>query len=166
MARQSTKSPIHSRKHIIGQTVYNVGLGAINQIDVVHAVERTTANAAQEVTEGSIVKAIYVEHWVTSDDAAAGSQVLSVEKIPSSGTPMTYAQSIALDSYPNKKNIFFTSQGLVAPNVSTPLPVIRQWVEIPKGKQRMGLGDKIVLNLSGITNGVSACGLFIYKEYE
>jgi len=78
---------------------------------------------------------------------------------------MNYANSIALDSYVNKKNILYTTMGLVGPNDEQPLPIIRQWFKIPKGKQRMGSNDTIKLNISAITNGLNYCGFSTNKEY-
>lgn len=121
-------------------------------------------SASNEVREGCTISAVFVEMWVTSDDSAQGSTVVSLEKRPSLSPQMTYAQSQALNSYSNKRNVFFTSQGLTPPNVQSGIPFIRQWFKIPKGKQRMGLGDLITLNISGITNGANYCGFFTFKE--
>lgn len=160
------KAPIHSVKHIVQKTVATVGLGALATVPIVRAVKSGAVANPYDVEEGSVIKAVFVEFWVTSDDAAQGSFVLSIEKLNENTPIMTYAESIALDSYANKKNIYYTSQGLVAPNVSNPTPVIRQWVKIPKGKQRFGLDDTLYMNISGIGNGAQYCGMAIYKEYS
>lgn len=159
------KPQIHSEKHVQQYTVTTVGLGAIGQANPVLTVASADADAVNEVVYGTTVKAIYLELWVTSDDAAQGSAVISVEKRTGSSTAMTYAQSIALNSYPNKKNVFFVTQGLTPTNVGTPTPFFRGWIKIPKGKQRFALGDSLTINLSGISNGINYCGLCIYKAY-
>jgi hypothetical protein len=166
MAKNTSKSPIISRKHYVQESVFTVGLGALVSRNPVTAVDRTVANFAFEVAEGSIVKAIYLEYWVTSDGASSGSFVMSVEKVPGGTSTMTYAQSIALDAYPNKKNILYTTQGITNPRGGVATPFIRQWISIPKGKQRFGLGDLLRINFSGITTGADVCGLAIYKEYQ
>lgn len=160
------KSPIHSVKHINQNTPTTVAAGAINNVLAIEAVTSLSANLSREVVEGAKVSAIYIEYWITSDDAAQGSMVISVEKVPAGATPMTYAQSVALWSYPNKKNILYTAQGLTPPNVQSGLPFVRQWIKIPKGKQRFGLEDKLYINISGISNGAVFCGMSIYKEYR
>lgn len=164
--RRTNKSPIHSNKHYVHTTAASVAMAAIVNLTLAESVNVTVANAANEVVEGSLIKAIYVEYWLNSDDAANSSFILTVEKLPAAATPMTYAQSIALGTYPNKKNILYTTMGLVGPNPGQAVPVIRQFIAIPKGKQRMGLGDKIIVNLSGITNGIVYCGFATYKEYQ
>lgn len=161
---KGTKSPIHSVKHYVQHSVFTVGLGAILQADIAIAVAAPAAN--NQVKEGSIVKAVYVELWITSDDAASGSFSFSIEKRPAAAVGMTFAQSQALFTYPNKKNILYNSQGLNNPRAGVAMPVFKGWIAIPLGKQRMGLGDRIVYNVAGITNGLDGCGFETYKEYQ
>jgi len=81
---------------------------------------------------------------------------------------MTHAQSQILHDYPNKKNLFKTSQGLLGDANSNAVPIFREWIAIPKGKQRIGLGDTLVFNLAALgemDQDVEVCGLVIYKEY-
>ena len=94
-----------------------------------------------------------------------GSGITTFEKVPGGKPAMTAAQSADLSSYPNKNNVFFVSQGLYPADNQNPLPVMRGWFKIPKGKQRMALGDKLVINFHSQTNGIDACGISIYKEY-
>ncbi len=122
-------------------------------------------NTALEVEEGATIKAVYIEAWVTSNGSAQSSAVISLEKQVGGSTPMTYALSVAMTSYANKKNVFYVTEGLTPPNVQNPIPFLRGWFKIPKGKQRFGLGDKLVLNFSGIVGGNTLCGLYIFKEY-
>jgi len=118
-----------------------------------------------EVAVGSVIKAVYVEVWCLSDDAMGfGSTNITFEKVPSGGAAMNFGNSQALFQYPNKNNVLYITQGLVADQNSTPLPFMRMWIKIPKGKQRMSLGDRLVLNIAGIT-GVTACLQLVYKEY-
>jgi len=46
-------------------------------------------------------------------------------------------------------------------------PILRQWVKIPKTKQRFGLKDKLVLQVfaQGALD-LTACGFELYKEYS
>lgn len=158
-----SKSPINSKKHYVQSSVFTVGLGAKTAVVAVDADNGTTA---QSVQEGSLIKAIWLEYWLTSDDSAQGSFVISVEKVPGGSSIMTYAESIALQTYRNKKNILYTTQGLVGPFDEQPLPLLKQLILIPKGKQRFGLEDQLLINISGITNGVNVCGFATYKEYQ
>ncbi len=164
--RSNRMNPIQSVKHINQFSVTTVGIGALGQKQLALSVVAPDANAVSEVPEGAKISNVYVELWITSDDASQGSLAVNLEKTSTQMTAMTYAQSIALWTYANKKNIFYTTQGLVPPNVQSGIPFLRGWFKIPAGKQRFGLGDKLVLNISGITNGVNYCGLVIYKHYQ
>ncbi len=102
--------------------------------------------------------------WLTSDDTAAGTAIVTLEKVPAGATAMTAAQSAALNDYPNKKNILHTQMGLLGPNTQYPMAVVKGWFKIPKGKQRFGLKDILSLNIHGQSNGLAGCGFFIFKE--
>ncbi len=158
-------SPIHSTKHIVQWQGLGVASSAIINLEIAKSVVLQDANLSTEVQEGAVVKAVFVEVWLTSDDATQGSCTATIEKRSGGQVAMTLTQSNAMYGYVNKKNILHTSQGLVPPNIQAGIPLIRQWIKIPKGKQRFGLDDILVLNVSGITNGANICGVAIYKEY-
>ena len=95
-------------------------------------------------------------------------QISAFEKISSGGPLMTQPDTVTLNDYPNKKNILKTSQGVIGDANTNTTPVFREWIAIPKGKQRMGLGDRLMLNVSCLAeaaNDLEICGMFIYKEY-
>ncbi len=161
------KSPIHSEKHIVQHSLFAVGAGALTGLTIIEGVKAADKNAHYEVTEGAVVKAVYLEYWLSSDDATQGSMTFNFEKTTKQSVAMTYTQSIDMQTnYYNRKNVFFMSEGLLPPNIQSGLPIVRQWFKIPKGKQRFGFGDILRVNISGISNGVSGCGLAIYKAYE
>ncbi len=160
------KPSINSQKHINMIGPATTTAGAVTVSTFVEGVEIQNKNTQVEVAEGAVVKAIWVEFWETSDDTAQGSFSLSIEKLPAGAPSMTFAQSIALGTYPNKKNVLYITRGLVGPTTgATPTPVIRNWVMIPKGKQRFGLGDKLNINFTAIANGITHCGFVLFKEY-
>ncbi len=138
---------------------------AINQVDLILSVESTTANAVDEVEEGSNVKAVFVEMWLL-DTAADGSFILSLEKRPGGVPAMSFAASNALGTYNNKRNLLYVTQGLSPNNgVGNLVPIIRQWFKIPKGKQRFGLAEKLILNITNNgLNDLEFCGFATYKE--
>ena len=154
---------IHSKKHINQFTLTNVAFGTSLPANVAVAVENPSG-VAEEVEVGSQVKAVYVEFWLIGDDNTVSTHVLTVEKRVAGQDAMTHIQSLTLHTYPNKKNIFYTTQGILGDMNTNPIPVVRQWIKIPKGKQRMGLGDRIVVNFSAITGDHQLCGETIYKE--
>ncbi len=159
------KPIIHSTKHYVQQSRSQVGTVALVGIDIIHAVEGTVAAAVDEVVEGATVKAVFVEMWLL-DTANDGSFVVSLEKIEALAAVMNFTQSNALGTYKNKKNILYVTQGLSPNNgVGNPVPIIRQWFKIPKGKQRFGLQDKLKLNITNNgLNDLEFCGFFTFKE--
>ncbi len=160
------KAPIVSRKHIVQHTVTQVVTGTVNTANEVSAVAVQDVNTAQEVVEGSVVKAIFIELWFLGT-FSEGSFVMMVEKATGGQIGPTIANMTTLDAYPNKKNILFTSQGLLPEDNANPIPVMRQWLKIPKGKQRFGLLDKLRVNIAAIgPEDVQFCGVTIYKSYQ
>ncbi len=159
------KPIIHSQKHYVQQSRSQVATVAKLSVSIISSVESTVANLVDEVVEGANIKAVYVEMWIldTSND---GSFVISLEKRVANSPLMTFAQSNALGTYPNKKNILYVTQGLSPNNgVGNPVPIIRQWFKIPKGKQRFGLSDQLKLNITNNgLNDLEFCGFMTYKE--
>jgi len=78
---------------------------------------------------------------------------------------MTFGESTALGLYSNKRNCLAIQMGLTSPSDGTPIPLMRGWFKIPKGKQRMALADKLFLNISSPITGGSICGVVVYKIY-
>ncbi len=153
---------VNTRKHYVQASLGTVAGGAITARTIIDAVAVPTD--ADEVREGAIISAVYIEMWLTSDDTAQGTAIVTLEKVVGSSTAMTVTESAALFDYDNKKNVLHTQMGLLGPTIQHPLSSIKGWFKIPKGKQRFGLGDKLVLNLHGQSNGLNFCGFFTYKE--
>jgi len=162
-------APINSNKHYVPQSLATVATGTITGRSAVNAVVAPAVANADEVRQGAIVKALFVEIWILGGEASGTntSFILTIEKRPSAAPAMTFINSQGLGSYANKKNILYSTQGVVGSDQGGQgaIPVIRQWFKIPKGKQRMGLGDRIVVNISALANSLVICGQFIYKEY-
>ena len=154
---------INSEKHM-RQIPINVTMGGTveNLVLVLAAQNPTTVN---HVRVGAVVKAVWIELWVMANMNAIGSQTVIVEKLTSGQGGPTFLQMADLHDYTNKKNIFYTTQGLTGENDTNPIPIIRQWIKIPKGKQRFGLGDQLVISLSANLEDLQHCGNVIYKEY-
>ncbi len=161
------KQIVHSVKHYVQFPIDQIGTGTIQNITLVKAVESTVANAATEVEEGSIIKAVYVQ-LLLQNQSNLGEFICALEKAPNNSAGMTFAQSASLFTYNNKKNIFYVSQGLTSNDgVGNPQVTIRQWFKIPKGKQRFGLGDALVLSIANVSaNNLDRCGFATYKEYS
>ncbi len=146
-------------------TLSTVTTGAINNFKLLQGVESTAANLGDEVPEGAVVKAVFIELWVIG---SVSNQFFTITftKQPAGAANMSPAQSADLFTYANKKNIMYTTQGLASNDgIAAPIPIIRQWFKIPKGKQRMGLTDKLMLNIhSRGSDDIIFCGFALYKE--
>ncbi len=103
--------------------------------------------------------------WLQSQDSSLATSIVTLEKLPgSNNSGMTAADSAALGAYDNKKNVLHTQMGLLPNNVGYPMATIKGWFKIPKGKQRMGFEDRLMLNVHAQSSGISGCGFFLYKE--
>ncbi len=164
-------APIVSVKHYVPRAVVNVNSATVLNDIVVDAVVASAVNLATEVLEGSVIKAVFIELSIIGIGASGVTNAfnLTLEKKIADQPTMTNAQSLALFTYPNKKNILYTTQGLIGSRLDGEATrfIIKQWFKIPKGKQRFGLGDQLLLNLSNIAgSNYQVCGIYVYKEYR
>ncbi len=170
MRHKKMLAPINSNKHYVHRTNIALASGAALNVDVVDAVVAPAAANPFEVEEGSIVKAIHFEYWLSNIGGTGTNTQFAaiIEKVVAGQAPVTFAQMAQLGAYPNKKNILWSSQGVLGTQVdgSNSVPIVRGWILIPKGKQRMGLGDEIVFTLSAIGTAINICGISTYKEYR
>ncbi len=155
---------ISSRKHYVQESLSTVLSGANKNIILAEGVVATLANLNFEVKEGAIVKAVFIEMWVRAGDTSPGSTLVTLVKIPEFGQ-ITFAEQIALNDYSNKKNILYHTQGLTNDQDADAIAFVRQWFKIPKGKQRFGLGDRLVLSVAAQALDNIICGFATYKEY-
>jgi len=158
---------IHSVKHYVQMTLTEATTLTRNTEVLVQAEESTAANLGNEVEEGALVKAVFIELWIEAE-SNSGFFTIIVEKSMAGAAAPTFTQMTDLFSYPNKKNILYTTQGLTSNDgVGNPIPILRQWFKIPKGKQRFGLKDKIILSIASRgANNINYCGFATYKEYS
>ena len=155
---------INTEKHLVQHSLFSVALGAVTNLSIVFAKAAPVAAVPQDCREGCVIKAVYVEMWITTDDANQGSSIVTLERVPGGASPMTAAQSASLDSYANKKNVLHTQMGLTPGNSQYPMASIKGWIKIPKGKQRFGISDRLILNIHGQSNGLTGCGFMVFKE--
>jgi len=156
---------VNTEKHYIQWTVTPVSVGTTVTEDIITSVSVVDKNIAPEIREGAIVSAVYVELWVIGQsDSASGNVLVSLYKTSGGDTSMTQAEHIALNSYDNKKNVFYHTQGITNDGVANATPFVRDWFKIPKGKQRMGLNDRFKMAVSTEAEAVNFCGFSTYKE--
>lgn len=158
---------VHSTKHYVQNSIATIMGGAQLVVSIATSVAVGAKNVPAEVEEGNSIKAIYFEEWMRSAELSGGSFVACIYKLPGAAVAFTTAQMAQLHDAENKKNILWTSQGLVNDVDADALGMLRNWIKIPKSKQRMGLGDQIVLQVfaqGGID--LHLCGFAVFKEYS
>ncbi len=159
------KAKIKSIKHYNTVAVTTVSSGARQTSNLVVAIAEGASRAsAYNVEEGATINAIFCEFWVSGVTLDKTFQWCIV-KLPSGAAAPTFGEMSTLTAYVNKKNILVSGQGL-APTSGNVLNLIRNWIHIPKGKQRFGLGDSLILVISAVGTNVNFCGLSTFKEYN
>ncbi len=145
---------------------FSIGTGTNVNTTLVDAVKAPDANLVDEVAEGAVVKAVYIELWLIGSTADQH-DIVTVSKQQQGFAGPTFADVVALGNYLNKKNILFTHQGLASNDgIAMPMAILRGWIKIPKSKQRFGLGDELVLSVASQGDAtIFACGFATYKEY-
>ncbi len=156
---------IHSKKHYVQKSLATiVGSAILNQF-IVKSVPVDSATA-DEVKEGALVKACYLEFWLRTGETAAGTYVGILYKKEADGSFPSVTDMAALHDWDNKKNILWTGMGLINDQDADATPILRGWYKIPKGKQRFGLGDDLLLSIFAQgTIDLHVCGFATYKEY-
>jgi len=157
---------VHSQKHYVQQSIGTVVAGANEDTVIVDAVTTEDINTVFEVREGSSVKAVYLELWIRSAATAAASFVFIFCKRPSGVSAPTTTNMAALGGWDNKKNVLYTTQGLTNDVDADAMVLYKGWIKIPKGKQRMGLGDVLSWHLFAVGQSINFCGFCTYKEYS
>ncbi len=162
-------APINSIKHYVQTSNTAIASGADLNINVVKGVVAPATSTTDEVIQGAVVKAIFFEYWIGGNAATANTSQFNfvIEKAPGNTALITTTNMANLAAYLNKKNILFTTQGQIGAQVdgNQSIPVIRGWLRIPKGKQRFGLDDRIVVSALA-TGSIRICGFVTYKEYR
>jgi len=158
---------VHSTKHYVQFSINQIATGTREINIAVTSVDVGDKNLASEVEEGNSVKAVYFEMWL-QNEGNLGEFIMTISKDPDAGQGPNFAEMSSLQTWANKKNVLYTTQGLT-PNdaISGPVNIIRGWVKIPKSKQRFGLGDGLHMNISNVSaQDLVRCGFCTYKEYS
>ncbi len=159
---------INAIKHYVQFENAEIASAARRNMVAIDAVAQNAVTSVEDVVEGSIIKAVFIEIWVHSQ-AAAGLEdkfQLSIMKTVAGGATITFTEMNNLMGFANKKNILFFSQGVTGDLSTQSIPVVRQWFKIPKGKQRFGLGDRLDITVSATNAVLDSCGFCTYKEYK
>ncbi len=162
------KAIINSVKHIVQKSLTVIQEQTVSALTVATAVT-VEPSSPPHVVVGAVVKAVFLEYWLMGESSQPCTATWILEKIQNSGASATQSQMQALDSYENKRNILKMGQGLIGDSNTNPIPIIREWIKIPKGKQRFAQGDDLKFTVSVIgdaDNGAEICGFALFKEYQ
>ncbi len=151
-------------KHFVALTNAGQASGAVAVHQVVNALALgATINTTDDIIEGTLVQAVHVEYWLNNRGTDTTQFTLIVVKIPSNAANPTVTNMLNLQAYLNKKNILYTTQGNIGEKVNQSIPILNQWLLIPKGKQRFGLGDRLITALLPTGQEIDWCGMAIFK---
>ncbi len=157
---------VHSTKHYVQTSLSSITAPGQLNTTIAQSVAVVDKDAVFEVEEGANIKAVYFEYWLkTGETSNSGFYTMTIHKIPGGGANFSQAEMAALGGAPNKKNILFTSQGLLNTPADSATNVIRSWIKIPKSKQRFGLGDFLMMSILASAIDIDLCGFATYKEY-
>ncbi len=157
---------VHSVKHYVQLSIATVGAGAVVTDVLVSAVAVDDVNTVDEVIEGSIVKAVYVEYWLRAGSLTGSSGQMIIYKSEGDTTSPNATDMAALGDWSNKKNILYTTMGLYNDQDADAIAAFKGWIKIPKGKQRFGLSDKLKISCLATGIDLQRCGFATYKEYS
>ncbi len=157
---------VHSIKHYVQFSISTVTAASVTTLVVALAVARDQNNIVSEVDEGNSIKAIYVELWARAGSTTPSSGQMIIYKSPSDTSNPNTTDMAALGDWDGKKNIFYTTMGLFNDQDADAIALYKGWLKIPKGKQRMGLGDELKISVFTPTIDLQICGFATYKEYS
>ncbi len=169
MRRQGLGSIINSIKHFVPFTNADTASGGIRNTVLINVVAKGAARSAvNSVEEGCKIFGTYLEYWLKGNGTTGTDTQFTcvVVLLKSGATAPTVADMLNLQAYTNKKNILYTTQGVIGDSSTQGVPVIRNRIKIPKGKQRFGLGDSLNLIMTPTGENIQNCGIAVYKEFE
>jgi len=156
---------VHSIKHYVQHSIATVTGGGVTALSISHAVAPDAVDLVNEVIEGCSIKAVYVELWIRSASTTGSSGQMIIFKKGSDATNPSATEMAALGDWDNKKNILYTTMGLFNDVDADAIALFKGWIKIPKGKQRQGLNDQLVISIFSPTVDAHVCGFVTYKEY-
>ncbi len=82
---------VHSKKHYVQNSLETILGSAVETKTIAISVETVDVNLANEVTEGSTIKAVYFEQWMRAGDTVGGSFIAVIYKLPGAAVVFTVA---------------------------------------------------------------------------
>lgn len=134
----------------------------------VNATDTPTIGVVNSVRRGCVIKAIWLEFWVSGivETAVGVSTAIEINLMKNPGSNFTPPTPGTEGSSNEKKFIFKSWKGLIGTRTDGYLAYSwKGWVRIPKRYQRFGQDDLLQITL--LSTGVDAifCNKAIYKWY-
>ncbi len=166
--RSSNKQVIDSNKNMISLATA-LPSGVKTALLIAESQDSATLAVPADVERGCVIKAIWIEIWVTATEEIATGITNLVEfyLFKNPGSNLTSPIPGTEGSSNEKSFIFKKWKGIIGSRtVGFPAYAWKGWCKIPKGKQRMAANDvwQLIMQSSG-TNAL-ACASFIYKWYK
>ncbi len=158
------KATINSLKHYVPIPLSTATSGARVLTPLAVAIE-VPGTDAQNVRIGAVVKAIYIELWVRAGSTSPGNYIIVFGKGSAGSGGPTFGEMANMHDFNEKSDVLFISQALTNDQDADAIPVMRGWYKIPKGKQRMAIGQQWYVGVSAPAIDVIFCGQVVYKEY-
>ncbi len=167
MARfRSSLHPINTLKHIVDR---QGGLVATTQVEeiLVSAVDNPTfVTNPQEISNTSNVTHVFLNVQVAATGTAALANVyMFVAKNPAGD--LVFPDANAVGKSDLRKHVLHQEMIMTEKNTTAiPRTLFKGVIKIPRGKQRFGLGDKLIVALLAPGVNFDYCVQCIYKEIK
>ncbi len=159
--RSNFKRPINSVKNILDATALTVSAGVITTVDLMTVVN-DYAGGAIEVPVGAVVRGVYLFFQIQPQTLKVAIEAY-VAKVPP-GLTLPVPGATGGDS--GRRFILHEEKGIPGPsNNGSPPSTFRGYVKLPRGRQRVGESDRLVLRVSS-AGAYDMCAKAIYKWYS
>ncbi len=155
--------PINSRKEIIDSTLLGVAASSNQTVTIADTLDNY-AGAIGTCATGSVIKSVYI-FWQGINDSVVTNIDMYIAKSPNDVFAARVSPG-ATGGAPMRKYILHEEKGIPGHVNGGATPItFRGVVRIPKGRQRMGEGDKlyIIMRAAAVSN---FCVKAIYKVYN
>ncbi len=156
---------VHSIKNEVN-TVNGLTAGANNTTVIAVAVDSPASATANNVRQGSSIKAIWFEFWYYGLTGANVNDILDMYMMKNPGANLTPPNPGTVGTSNEKKFVIREWKGLAGTKTTGGTPYSRSggWIKIPRRYHRMGTDDTWLLVARSPTTG-NLCLKFIYKWY-
>ncbi len=143
--------------------------GANTFVLIAKAVNTPLPTVSTDVSQGCIIKAVWVELWVraSEEDVVALTTGIDAYIWKNPGANLTAPAPGSVGTSNEKKFVFKQWKGLIgAGTQGFPAYFWKGWLRIPKIYQRMGTDDLLQLVFNPTGTAALVCTNFIYKWYR